>query len=138
MAKTIFALILAVSGLFAQSAGATQASSSKALAPIVTAATPATAAPASSAKVDPDAKAKTLPSSPAASAKIQGILIQADSMYRDTENEMVEIEGHVQVIFNNQHLKCEKAKINLRSKVIDAVGDVVAVTPSATMGGPGF
>ena len=121
MAKTIFVLILAVSGLFAQRAGATQAASSKGLAP--------------SAKADPNAKAKTLPSIPAASAKIQGILIQADSMYRDTETEMVELEGHVQVIFNNQHLKCDKAKINLRSKVIDAVGDVVAVTPSATMGG---
>ncbi|HEY8269546.1 MAG TPA: hypothetical protein VIG33_01550, partial [Pseudobdellovibrionaceae bacterium] len=50
------------------------------------------------------------------SAKIQGILLNADSMFRDTENETMELEGNVQVVFRTQHIKCDKAKINFRTR----------------------
>jgi LPS-assembly protein len=72
---------------------------------------------------------------PFQSARIQGITLQADSLFRDSENEIVELEGHVQVIFQNQHLKCEKARINLRAKTVDAWGDVLVTSTQANIGG---
>lgn len=68
-------------------------------------------------------------------AKLQGISIQADSMTRDTEHEVVELDGHVQIIFQTQHLKCQRAKINLRAKTVDAIGDVLVTSPQANIGG---
>jgi LPS-assembly protein len=50
------------------------------------------------------------------SAKVQGFVVNADSMFRDSENETMELEGHVQVIYQTQHLKADKAKINLRTR----------------------
>lgn len=69
------------------------------------------------------------------SAKIQGVTIHADSIDRDTENDTVDLEGNVQVVFENQHLTCRKARINLRAKSIDASGQVVLTTPNATLSG---
>lgn len=56
-------------------------------------------------------------------------------MFRDSENETVEIEGNVQIIYQDQHLSCQRARINLRAKTVDAIGDVLVVTPEATIGG---
>jgi LPS-assembly protein len=67
--------------------------------------------------------------------RLQGITIQADSMTRDTEHDIVELEGSVQVIFQTQHLKCQRAKINLRAKTIDAFGDVLVTSTEANIGG---
>jgi LPS-assembly protein len=72
---------------------------------------------------------------PFQSARIQGISLQADSLFRDSENEIVELEGHVQIIFQNQHLKCARARINLRAKSVDARGDVLVTSPQANIGG---
>lgn len=72
---------------------------------------------------------------PFQTAKIQGLVLQADELFRDTENEIVELEGRVQVIFQNQHLKCQKARINLRAKTVDAIGDVLVTSPQANIGG---
>lgn len=72
---------------------------------------------------------------PFQSARIQGITLQADSLFRDSENEIVELEGRVQIIFQNQHLKCEKARINLRAKTVDAWGDVLVTSTQANIGG---
>jgi LPS-assembly protein len=69
------------------------------------------------------------------SALIQGITIHADSMDRDSQNETVDLEGQVQVIYQDQHLSCRKAHINLRAKTIDAIGDVLVTTPKANLAG---
>jgi LPS-assembly protein len=69
------------------------------------------------------------------SAKIQGIQVQAESMIRDTDNEIIDLVGQVQVVFADQHLKCHSARINLRSKTIHAEGDVLVTSPQANMGG---
>ncbi len=69
------------------------------------------------------------------SALIQGITIHADSMDRDSQNETVDLEGNVQIIYKDQHLSCKKAHINLRAKTIDAMGDVLIVTPKANLFG---
>ncbi len=68
-------------------------------------------------------------------ALIQGISISADSMDRDTQNETVDLSGNVQIIYQNQHLSCQRAKINLRSKSLDASGNVIFVTPKAQISG---
>ena len=72
---------------------------------------------------------------PEQSALIQGINIRADSMDRDTQNETVDLEGQVQIIYQDQHLSCKKAHINLRAKTIDASGDVLLTTPKANLAG---
>lgn len=69
------------------------------------------------------------------SARIQGFTIHADSMDRDSDSEIVELEGNVQVIYQDQHLSCKKARISLRGKSIDAIGDVIVTTPHATISG---
>jgi LPS-assembly protein len=71
----------------------------------------------------------------APSARMHGITIQADSMTRDSEHEIVELEGNVQVIFQTQHLKAQRAKINLRAKTIDAFGDALVTSTDANIGG---
>lgn len=72
---------------------------------------------------------------PETTARIQGILLQAESMFRDTEKEIVELEGEVQIAFKEQHLSAKKATLNLRAKTVDAIGRVIVSTPQATIGG---
>jgi LPS-assembly protein len=72
---------------------------------------------------------------PEQSALIQGINIRADSMDRDTQNETIDLEGQVQIVYQDQHLSCKKAHINLRAKTIDASGDVLLTTPKANLAG---
>lgn len=70
-----------------------------------------------------------------AAAKIQGILINADNLYRDSEKELVELTGNVQIVYMGQHVKADKAKIYLRSKQIEASGNVEIVSEKNTIGG---
>jgi LPS-assembly protein len=69
------------------------------------------------------------------SAKIQGILINADNLYRDSEKELVELSGNVQIVYMGQHVKADSAKIYLRSKQIEASGNVEIVSEKNTIGG---
>jgi LPS-assembly protein len=68
-------------------------------------------------------------------AKIQGFLITAGSAFRDSENEIVELTGGVQLVYHEQHITCDSAKINLRSKKIESKGNVRIITPTSTIGG---
>lgn len=69
------------------------------------------------------------------SARIQGVTIQADSMDRDNENEVVDLSGNIQIVYQDTHMKAERARINFRSKSIDALGNVTVTTPQATIAG---
>jgi LPS-assembly protein len=69
------------------------------------------------------------------SAKIQGVLLNADTMFRDTENETIELEGHVQIVFQAQHIKCDKAKINFRTRQAELSGQVEIASQKNTVGG---
>lgn len=71
----------------------------------------------------------------AQTASIQGININADSMERDTENETAILEGHVQVIYEDQHLTAQRVFVNFRAKSLDAQGDVLITTPKANLAG---
>lgn len=70
-----------------------------------------------------------------ASAKIQGLLVQADSLSRDGDKDLVELEGHVQIIRETQHISCAKARIFLRSKRVELFGQVRMISPKSTVGG---
>lgn len=69
------------------------------------------------------------------SAKIQGILINAQSLFRDSEKETVDLEGNVQIVYMGQHVKADRARIYLRSKQIEASGNVEIVSEKNTIGG---
>lgn len=70
-----------------------------------------------------------------ATAKIQGILIAADSMERDTERELVLLNGNIQIVYNNQHIRANKAVINLRNKRLTLDGNVSILSAKNTVGG---
>jgi LPS-assembly protein len=70
-----------------------------------------------------------------ASAKVQGILLNADSMFRDSENETMELEGNVQIVFQSQHIKADKAHVNFRNRQAQLTGHVEIASPKTTVGG---
>ncbi|MGZ6449225.1 MAG: LPS-assembly protein LptD, partial [Pseudobdellovibrionaceae bacterium] len=69
------------------------------------------------------------------SAKIQGVLLNADTMFRDTENETIELEGNVQIVYQAQHIKCDKAKVNFRTRQTELTGHVEIVSQKNIVGG---
>lgn len=69
------------------------------------------------------------------SAKVGGVLLNADSMFRDSENEVMELEGNVQIVFQTQHIKCDKAKVNFRTRQAELTGHVEIASEKTTVGG---
>lgn len=61
--------------------------------------------------------------------------MNADQSIRDTQRETAELDGHVHVIYGDQHLVADHALVNMRSKTVDAIGEVVVTTPTATIVG---
>lgn len=70
-----------------------------------------------------------------ASAKIQGVLLNADSMFRDSENEVMELEGNVQIVMQTQHIKADKARVNFRTRQAQLNGHVEIASQKTTVGG---
>lgn len=68
-------------------------------------------------------------------AKIQGLLINADEMDRDSETEIVELSGHVQIVMEDKHVQADRARIDLRSKQASFEGHVRMTTPTSMIGG---
>jgi LPS-assembly protein len=68
-------------------------------------------------------------------ARIQGVALGADNMDRDAVNDSIELSGNVQIIYQDQHLSCDRARVNFRAKTIDAIGNVIVTTPLATING---
>ncbi len=68
-------------------------------------------------------------------ARIQGLLLSADSMFRDTDEDSVELSGAVQIIANERHISADKAKISLKSRQVDLQGNVKLMTVSSTISG---
>lgn len=67
--------------------------------------------------------------------KIQGLLINADSMFRDNEKETAELDGNVQLVFKGQHIKADRAKIYLRSRKLELFGNVEIMDAKNTIVG---
>ena len=51
-----------------------------------------------------------------------GVLINADVMDRDMEANVVRLSGNVQVVFQGQHLSCDRAELNLTTQSLRADG----------------
>jgi len=64
-------------------------------------------------------------SSSAQQSLTDGVLINADQMDRDLVKQTVRLSGHVQLVFQGQHLSCDRAEINLKTHSIVAEGSVV-------------
>ncbi|MES3038769.1 MAG: LPS assembly protein LptD [Bdellovibrionota bacterium] len=71
----------------------------------------------------------------AASAKIRGMVVNFDNLSRDSELELVNIEGNVQIVKDQEHIKCDKAVIHMRSQQVELYGNVSVVSPQATIAG---
>ncbi len=69
------------------------------------------------------------------SAKIQGISISAGPGTWESENELLDLSGGVHLVFREQNIDCDSAKINFKSKKIEAKGNVKITTPTTTIGG---
>lgn len=61
----------------------------------------------------------------AQSSVTDGVLINADSMFRDLEKKTVKLKGNVQLVFKGQHLSCDKALLDLNAQQITAEGHVI-------------
>lgn len=70
-----------------------------------------------------------------AQGTFDGISIQAASGERDLKNQSIELKGNVQIVFKGQHLSAQQAKIYQSTKTFEAEGQVLFVTPKATIGG---
>ncbi len=69
------------------------------------------------------------------SAKVHDMLVNADSMFRDTEKEMAELEGNIQIVFRGQHIKSDKARISLRARQVELIGNVEIMDAKNTIVG---
>ncbi len=65
------------------------------------------------------------PQAVAQNSVTDGVLINADSMFRDLEKRTVRLEGHVQIVFQGQHLSCDKAMLDLKNQTLRAEGNVI-------------
>ncbi len=77
----------------------------------------------------------TTPAWAQSQAKLQGVVINAKELFRDSVKGIVQLDGDVQVVFQNQHLSCDHALVHLNTKEVEATGHVVFVTPTATIHG---
>lgn len=69
------------------------------------------------------------------SARIHGMLINADSMFRDNERESTELEGNVQIVFQGQHIRADKARIFSRVRQVQLFGNVEIMDAKNTIVG---
>ncbi len=67
------------------------------------------------------------------SAKVQGLLLNADNIFRDTDKDLIELQGSVQIIYQTQHIKSDKAIIYLRTKRAELFGHVEMIDPKNTI-----
>ncbi|PIT98640.1 MAG: hypothetical protein COT74_13110 [Bdellovibrionales bacterium CG10_big_fil_rev_8_21_14_0_10_45_34] len=58
---------------------------------------------------------------------------QANIEYDDDGNQVILLRGNVQVIHQQQHMTASEATIHTKTRMIDAVGNVMLVTPKATL-----
>lgn len=70
-----------------------------------------------------------------AQSTVDGVLINADVFDRDVEKGIITLRKNVQVVFQGQHLSCDKADIDLKKKQIVASGHVIMYSERAHVEG---
>ncbi|HPI40911.1 MAG TPA: LptA/OstA family protein, partial [Pseudobdellovibrionaceae bacterium] len=56
-------------------------------------------------------------------AKIQGFLVTAEKMERDTVQQTVKLTGQVQMTYEDQHIKADSITIYMRQRQIECDGN---------------
>ena len=92
-------------------------------------------APLAFASAEPSVASPAATMSGGPSTHIQGLVLDADEMDRDSEANTVELKGHVQIVSEDRHIQADHAKIELRSKRVDLSGHVRLTSTKATIGG---
>ncbi len=70
-----------------------------------------------------------------ASAKIQGFTITAKDLIRDTENGIVQLNGDVRIVYQNQYFEADFVTLDLHKKQAQLKGHVKVQTPQYQIGG---
>ncbi|NUN06667.1 MAG: LPS assembly protein LptD [Bdellovibrio sp.] len=68
-------------------------------------------------------------------AKIHGMLINAQNMLGDNTRDSAELEGDVQIVFQGQHIKADKARVYRRSRQVELYGNVEIMDSKNTIVG---
>lgn len=61
----------------------------------------------------------------AQSSIADGVIVNADQMFRDFDKKTIRLKGNVQVVFKGQHLSCDKALLDLNKQTVTAEGHVI-------------
>lgn len=68
-------------------------------------------------------------------SKFHGILINAENSLHDNETEVSELEGNVQIVYQGQHIKADKARVYKRTRRIELWGHVEIMDSKNTIVG---
>lgn len=68
-------------------------------------------------------------------SKVGDILVSADQMVRDSQTDRLDLNGSVQIIFQDKHLHAHKVTVDLKSKKFIASGLVSLLTPEMSIDG---
>ncbi len=68
-------------------------------------------------------------------AKIQGFLVTAEKMERDTVQQTVKLTGQVQMTYEDQHIKADSITIYMRQRQIECDGNFEIITSQNTVTG---
>lgn len=63
------------------------------------------------------------------------LIVNANTMFRDSERQIIELTGNVQAVYEGQYLSCDRAIIHLKTQEIEAIGKVVISSPTAYVEG---
>lgn len=61
--------------------------------------------------------------------------MNADEMFRDSVNETIEMSGNIQIVYQGQHIKADKARVLLRTKRAELFGNVEIVDTKTSIKG---
>ena len=64
-----------------------------------------------------------------------GVLMNAENMFRDMEKKTVKLDGNVQLLFQGQHLSCDKATMDMDKQMVIAEGHVILNSDKAHIEG---
>jgi LPS-assembly protein len=63
------------------------------------------------------------------------VIFSANEASRDFDRQVIELSGDVHVVYDNQSISCDRAKINLKQQEISTFGNLVIATPTTYVEG---
>lgn len=71
--------------------------------------------------------------SPRPSQRLRDMTLDAENSLWDNERELVELQGNVQIVRGDQHIRCDRAILYMRSQKVELFGNVEVTTPRQTL-----